>query len=128
MESEVSSSARVAASSALIPTGQPDSAQQQQQQDAIIQADAKGQTLFVHSYSQVTIAIQNVVSSLSLGLKPDLKIISSKVRGAEYNPERFSACIMRIQNPKTTALLFKSGKMVITGAKSVDDAKSAAKK
>jgi TATA-box binding protein (TBP) (component of TFIID and TFIIIB) len=30
---------------------------------------------------------------------------------------------MRIRDPKTTALIFASGKMVVTGAKSEDDSK-----
>ena len=32
---------------------------------------------------------------------------------------------MRIREPKTTALIFASGKMVVTGAKSEDDSKLA---
>lgn len=35
---------------------------------------------------------------------------------------------MRIRDPKTTALIFASGKMVVTGAKSEDDSKLAARK
>ena len=33
-----------------------------------------------------------------------------------YNPKRFSAVTIRLREPKTTALVFESGKMVITGA------------
>lgn len=35
---------------------------------------------------------------------------------------------MRIREPKTTALIFASGKMVVTGAKSEDDSKLASRK
>lgn len=35
---------------------------------------------------------------------------------------------MRIRDPKTTALIFASGKMVVTGAKSEDDSKLASRK
>lgn len=35
---------------------------------------------------------------------------------------------MRIRAPKTTALIFASGKMVVTGAKSEDDSKLASRK
>ena len=38
--------------------------------------------------------------------------------------QRFSAVIMRIREPKTTALIFKSGKMVVTGAKSEEQARA----
>ena len=39
-------------------------------------------------------------------------------RNPEYNPKRFSAVIMRIREPRTTALIFSTGRIVITGAKS----------
>jgi transcription initiation factor TFIID TATA-box-binding protein len=42
--------------------------------------------------------------------------------------KRFAAVIMRIRDPKTTALIFASGKMVVTGAKSEDDSKLASRK
>jgi transcription initiation factor TFIID TATA-box-binding protein len=58
----------------------------------------------------------------------DLKSIALKTRNAEYNPKRFAACIMRIRKPKTTALVFASGKMVVTGAKDEKEARLAAKK
>ena len=48
-------------------------------------------------------------------------------RNVEYKPKRFAAAIMRIRNPKTTALIFRSGKMVCTGAKSEQDSLIAAK-
>ena len=58
----------------------------------------------------------------------DLKHIASKCRNAEYNPKRFAAVIMRMKEPqRTTALIFKTGKMVITGAKSEQSSKDAAK-
>lgn len=51
-----------------------------------------------------------------------------KFRNAEYNPKRFAAVIMRIREPRTTALIFSSGKMVCTGAKSEEDSRLAARK
>lgn len=43
--------------------------------------------------------------------------IAQSARNAEYNPKRFQAVIMRIREPRTTALIFRTGKMIITGAK-----------
>ena len=60
--------------------------------------------------------------------KLDLKTIALHARNAEYNPKRFAAVIMRIREPKTTALIFASGKMVVTGAKSEQDSKLASRK
>ena len=61
-------------------------------------------------------------------MKLDLRKIALNCRNAEYNPRRFAAVIMRIRDPKTTALIFSSGKMVCTGAKSEEASKDAAKK
>jgi len=60
---------------------------------------------------------RNIVCTVNLGCKLDLKKIALHARNAEYNPKRFAAVIMRIREPRTTALIFSSGKMVCTGAK-----------
>nr|AAL73974.1 TATA-binding protein [Sorghum bicolor] len=54
---------------------------------------------------------RNIVSTVNLDCKLDLKAIALQARNAEYNPKRFAAVIMRIREPKTTALIFASGKM-----------------
>lgn len=72
--------------------------------------------------------LQNIVSTVDLKCKLDLKTIALNARNTEYNPKRFAAAIMKIRNPKTTALIFSSGKMVCTGAKSEDASKKASKK
>lgn len=72
--------------------------------------------------------LQNIVSTVNLGCKLDLKKIALQARNAEYNPKRFAAVIMRIREPRTTALIFSSGKMVCTGAKSEEQSRLAARK
>jgi transcription initiation factor TFIID TATA-box-binding protein len=71
---------------------------------------------------------RNIVSTVNLGCNLELKKIALYARNAEYNPKRFAAVIMRIRSPRTTALIFSSGKMVCTGAKSEDDSRLAARK
>ena len=51
--------------------------------------------------------LQNIVSTVSLGCTLDLKKIALHARNAEYNPKRFAAVIMRIRDPRTTALIFR---------------------
>jgi transcription initiation factor TFIID TATA-box-binding protein len=58
------------------------------------------------------------VSTANLNTEIDLKHIAVHCSNAEYKPKRFAAAIMRIREPKTTALIFASGRMVCTGAKS----------
>ncbi|XP_077319519.1 TATA box-binding protein-like 2 isoform X1 [Lithobates pipiens] len=72
--------------------------------------------------------LQNIVSTVNLACKLDLKKIALHARNAEYNPKRFAAVIMRIREPRTTALIFSSGKMVCTGAKSEEQSRLAARK
>src|SRR2546429_9641551 len=69
--------------------------------------------------------IENVVASTSLGHELDLKAIALALGGSEYEPEQFPGLIYRIQEPKTAILLFRSGKVVCTGAKSLEDVKTA---
>ena len=56
--------------------------------------------------------IQNVVATVQMNCKLDLRSIVRQARNAEYNPRRFAAVIMRIREPKTTALMFASGKQL----------------
>lgn len=69
--------------------------------------------------------LQNVVATMNVGEALDLKNIAMRARNASYNPKRFSAVIMRIKNPYTTALMFRTGKVVVTGAKSLAASKRA---
>ncbi|KAG3091368.1 hypothetical protein PI124_g16806 [Phytophthora idaei] len=74
------------------------------------------------------VKIMNVVGTVDLKTPLDLKMIALHARNAEYNPKRFSAVIMRLRDPKTTALIFGSGKIVITGGTSEESCRLAARK
>src|SRR5258708_7002991 len=67
------------------------------------------------------IRIENVVASTSLGDQLDLQAIALGLDGAEYEPEQFPGLIYRLKEPKTAILLFRSGKVVCTGAKSMTE-------
>lgn len=62
------------------------------------------------------VCIQNIVITGSLGCAIDLKQLAWKF-GGKYTPRTFAACQLRISYPKTTALVFSSGKIVCPGAK-----------
>ena len=74
------------------------------------------------------ISIENVVASASINEKLDLKDITKKFPDVEWNPDTFPGAVFRLKNPKTATLLFGTGKMVCTGAKSSEFAKTAIKK
>ncbi|KAC9138564.1 hypothetical protein E3N88_46307 [Mikania micrantha] len=95
--------------------------------DQVLEGSSQPVDLSKHPSGIVPI-LQNIVSTVNLDCKLDLKAIALQARNAEYNPKRFAAVIMRIREPKTTALIFASGKMVCTGAKSEQQSKLAARK
>ena len=76
----------------------------------------------------VLIRIQNMSSTANLGVRLDLKQIALRCRNTEFNPRRFAAVIMRLREPRATALIFASGKMCVTGTKSTHNSTLAAQK
>ncbi len=74
------------------------------------------------------IKVENIVASVTLNTKVPLNKIVSKMEGMEYEPEQFPGVIYRMTEPKAAALIFGSGKIVCTGAKSIDDVKTVIKK
>ena len=64
------------------------------------------------------VSIVNVVASASVDQKMDLIDITKKFPDTEYHPEQFPGLVFRIKSPKTATLIFRTGKMVCTGAKS----------
>ena len=69
-----------------------------------------------------TVEIVNVVASTGIGQEINLKQATLALEGADYAPKRFPGLVYRTKDPKTAALIFRSGKIVCTGAKSIDDA------
>ena len=68
-----------------------------------------------------TINIENVVASTGIGQELDLQSVAMDLEGADYDPEQFPGLVYRTQDPKSAALIFRSGKIVCTGAKSTAD-------
>lgn len=61
--------------------------------------------------------IQNIVASAALGRELDLTHLATSMEGAEYDPTVFPGLVYRVKDPKAASLLFRSGKLVCTGAK-----------
>ncbi|RLG73773.1 MAG: TATA-box-binding protein, partial [Thermoprotei archaeon] len=77
---------------------------------------------------RISVKIENIVSTVTLEQRIDLHAIERAIPAVEYNPEQFPGLVFRLERPRVTALIFSSGKMVVTGAKSVDNLKRAVKK
>jgi len=74
------------------------------------------------------IKVVNIVASTSLEHDIPLIKLAEALPNTEYNPEQFPGLVMRIKNPKTSALIFSSGKVVCTGAKSMAKVKESVNK
>jgi transcription initiation factor TFIID TATA-box-binding protein len=74
------------------------------------------------------IHIQNIVASAALNQKISLTTIVEKFPHTEYSPRVFPGLVFRLKKPKTATLIFGTGKMVCTGAKSEKEAVQAVNK
>jgi len=67
------------------------------------------------------VTVQNIVSSINLGGKVHLEKAARTLPRSMYEPEQFPGLIHRMLDPKTVILIFASGKLVCTGAKTEKD-------
>jgi transcription initiation factor TFIID TATA-box-binding protein len=67
-----------------------------------------------------SIQVVNIVVSTSLEHDIPLEKMAATLSNTEYNPEQFPGLVIRIRDPKTSALIFSSGKVVCTGARSME--------
>jgi len=74
------------------------------------------------------IKVVNIVVSASLGQDIPLEKMAATLSNTEYNPEQFPGLVIRIKEPKTSALIFSSGKIVCTGARTMPDVLESIKK
>jgi len=74
------------------------------------------------------IEIVNIVVSTSLEHDIPLEKMAATLSNTEYNPEQFPGLVIRIKEPKTSALIFSSGKVVSTGARNIEDVRLSLKK
>ncbi len=78
--------------------------------------------------SKRDIEVVNIVVSSSLEHDIPLEKMAATLSNTEYNPEQFPGLVIRIKEPKTSALIFSSGKIVCTGARSMDKVHESIKK
>lgn len=67
-----------------------------------------------------SLVIQNIVASVAWDGEVDLDAISAAFRDVEAK-DNFPGLVLRLTNPKATILLFKSGRLVLTGVKHRQD-------
>lgn len=79
----------------------------------------------VNTYDVPRVAITNIVCSYDIGKYINLNkvVITLNLENIEYEPEQFPGLVYRIKDPKIVALLFSSGKIILTGGKNLEDIK-----
>jgi len=65
-------------------------------------------------------SIQNIVGTANLGVELDLPRLAGELEGAKYDPVSFPGLVLRLTNPKTAILMFRSGKLVCTGSRNLE--------
>jgi transcription initiation factor TFIID TATA-box-binding protein len=70
--------------------------------------------------SKISVQVVNIVVSTNLEHDIPLEKMAATLSNTEYNPEQFPGLVIRIKDPKTSALIFSSGKVVCTGAKTIE--------
>ncbi|TKR94446.1 hypothetical protein L596_008723 [Steinernema carpocapsae] len=73
------------------------------------------------------LVITNVVCQTNLGMTLNLKKVTNLLPNTEYHPESHNACKMKIGSPNVTALIFESGRVILTGLKSVEQGRKMAR-
>lgn len=69
---------------------------------------------------QLTPRIRNIIATVAFGITLDLVQLAKTIPDSTYDPEKFAGLIFRIDDGLST-LIFSSGKVVITGGKSIHD-------
>lgn len=82
----------------------------------------------VKKESKKSVHVVNIVVSTSLEHDIPLEKMAATLSNTEYNPEQFPGLVIRIKDPKTSALIFSSGKVVCTGARSMEKVEESIKK
>jgi transcription initiation factor TFIID TATA-box-binding protein len=75
-----------------------------------------------------TFRIENIVATVILDQEIDIDLLELELPNHVYKPEQFPGVIFKIDRPRATALIFRSGKMVVTGTKSISQLIEAVKK
>lgn len=67
------------------------------------------------------INIENIVATIHLSEKLDIENLAEVLLDVKYDPDEFKGLSLHFDDPKAIVFIFPTGKIVCTGAKSIDD-------
>jgi transcription initiation factor TFIID TATA-box-binding protein len=73
--------------------------------------------------TSLTYSLQNFVVKSLLPIKEnlDLLLLKNKLNNTQYDSKRFPGLFLRFTNPKCVVIIFRNGKLILTGLKSSDN-------
>ncbi|ADN35845.1 TATA-box binding family protein [Methanolacinia petrolearia DSM 11571] len=80
----------------------------------------------VSTFDVPDVAITNMVCSYDTEKQINLNriVVALNLENIEYEPEQFPGLVYRLDDPKIVALLFSSGKVILTGGRNLDDVRA----
>lgn len=78
--------------------------------------------IYMSNFFCFTFSFRNVVATVSVACELNLQDINFRTRNSEYSPSRFHGVVMRMRDPRCTALIFRTGKIICTGARNEAEA------
>jgi len=88
--------------------------------------ELRGANFIIDKFPEVV--VQNMVATAHLGSKADLEAAADIFDNIMYEPEQFPGAVYRMDEPKVVILIFTTGNIVITGAKTEEQVTIAADK
>ncbi|MHA1673562.1 MAG: hypothetical protein ACTSYI_08030 [Promethearchaeota archaeon] len=67
-------------------------------------------------HHKIAMKIENIIATIRLAERINLDLLSKKFSDIQTK-RRFPGLLVRLKKPKATVLIFKSGKLVLTGVK-----------
>jgi len=74
-----------------------------------------------------SIKIENIIANTQIADALDVLLISEKIPDSNYNPSEFEGVSIKYDLPKTAVIILSNGKIVCTGAKSIEEVESTIK-
>ena len=74
---------------------------------------------------KVQVKIENVVANARIADELDLKYVEAHLEDAKFTKKKFPGLVYRTKEPKAAFLIFRSGRVVCTGAKNEEDVRRA---
>ncbi len=71
------------------------------------------------------ITIENIIASTNLNTEVDLEKVSKAIDEISYDPDMFPGAVYRMEEPHVAVVIFDSGRVMCTNARSVEDVKTA---